>query len=127
MEEEFTIQQVAKMTGLSAHTLRYYERIGLLHAVNRNTNGYRRYSSADIAWIEFLTRLRKTGMPIRTMQHFAHLRNKGNETVHERRVLLEKHQNEVQNRLNDLQQNLIALEAKIQLYKRLEVQDETDD
>ena len=73
METELTIQQVATLTGLSVHTLRYYERNGLLEPVNRATNGHRRYRTEDITRIEFLTRLRTTGMPIRQMQQFARL------------------------------------------------------
>ena len=64
MGTDLTIQQVAALTQLSEHTLRYYERIGLLDPVNRASSGHRRYSTGDIAWIEFLTRLRTTGMPI---------------------------------------------------------------
>lgn len=63
--------QVAVVTQLSVHTLRYYERIGLVAPICRASSGHRRYSSQDIAWIEFLTRLRATGMPIRQMQQFA--------------------------------------------------------
>ncbi|GAX40776.1 MerR family transcriptional regulator [Tolypothrix sp. NIES-4075] len=65
METELTIQQVATLTGLSVHTLRYYERNGLLELVNRAANGHRRYLTDDITRIEFLTRLRTTKMPIR--------------------------------------------------------------
>lgn len=81
MNDELTIQQVATLTQLSGHTLRHYERIGLSPSVNRVTNRYRRYSQQDIAWIEFLTRLRATGMPIRQMQQFAELRWQDDETM----------------------------------------------
>ncbi|WP_211293193.1 MerR family DNA-binding transcriptional regulator [Brunnivagina elsteri] len=76
MDTELTIQQVASLTGLNVHTLRYYERNGLLKPVPRAANGHRRYSSVDIASIEFLTKLRMTGMPIRHMQKFAKLMRK---------------------------------------------------
>jgi DNA-binding transcriptional MerR regulator len=91
MEQEFTIQKVAEITNLTVHTLRYYERIGLLPTVTRTSNGYRQYSIVDIESIRFLTRLRDTGMPIRRMKQFADLRHKGNETIHERRMLLQEH------------------------------------
>lgn len=64
MGTDFTIQQVAALTHLSEHTLRYYERIGLLDPIYRASSGHRRYSTHDIGWIEFLIRLRTTGMPI---------------------------------------------------------------
>ena len=81
MDKELSIQQVAVVTQLSTHTLRYYERIGLLAPIERASSGHRRYSSQDIAWINFLSRLRTTGMPIREMQQFAELRREGNRTV----------------------------------------------
>jgi DNA-binding transcriptional MerR regulator len=65
MDAELTIQQVSKCTGLSVYTLCYYERDGLLEPINRATNGHRCYSATNITRIEFLSKLRMTGMPIR--------------------------------------------------------------
>ncbi|MBW4512798.1 MAG: MerR family transcriptional regulator [Scytonematopsis contorta HA4267-MV1] len=124
MDVELTIQQVAELTKLSVHTLRYYERIGLLAAINRAANGHRRYSSQDIAWIEFLTRLRTTGMPIRQMQQFAEMRRKGNPSVSQRRELLEVHEQQVQQQLKELSQNLSVIQEKIHYYKQLELQND---
>lgn len=121
MDTELTIQQVAQITQLSGHTLRYYERIGLLSPVNRAANGHRRYSNQDIAWIEFLTKLRATGMPIRQMLQFAQARKQGDETVTQRRKLLESHLLQVQQQLDQLSQNLAAIQEKIQHYKKLEL------
>ncbi len=118
--ELLTIEQVAAQTGLSAHTLRYYERIGLLDAVARATSGHRRYAAKDLAWLEFLTRLRMTGMSIRHMQEFAELRRRGDATIAERRALLEAHQQAVQARIAELQHNLEAITGKIQDYFRME-------
>lgn len=118
--ELLTIEQVAERTGLSAHTLRYYERIGLLDPVARATSGHRRYAAKDLAWLEFLTRLRTTGMPIRHMQEFAELRRRGDATIAERRVLLEAHQRAVQAHIAELQHNLKAIAVKIQDYSRME-------
>jgi DNA-binding transcriptional MerR regulator len=115
-----TIEQVVERTGLSAHTLRYYERVGLLDPVGRATSGHRRYVEQDLAWLEFLTRLRATGMPIRHMQRFADLRRRGNATVAERRALLEEHQRAVQAHINDLQRNLEAITTKIMDYQQME-------
>ena len=112
MKTDLTIQEVAALTNLSVHTLRYYERIGLLDPVNRASSGHCRYCAADIAWIEFLTRLRTTGMPSCKMQQFAALRRQGDITVSERRQLLEKHWEEVQLQLAQLQRHLSAIEAK---------------
>jgi DNA-binding transcriptional MerR regulator len=118
--ELLTIEQVAERTGLSAHTLRYYERIGLLDPVGRATSGHRRYAAKDLAWIEFLTRLRATGMPIRHMQEFAALRRQGDTTIARRCTLLEAHQQMVQTHIEELQQNLETISQKIEKYHQME-------
>src|SRR5690349_1245444 len=64
MTTVLTIQETSATTGLSVHTLRYYERIGLIHPISRSTSRHRRYREEDLRWIEFLLRLRATGMPI---------------------------------------------------------------
>jgi DNA-binding transcriptional MerR regulator len=126
MDTELTIQQVAALTGLSVHTLRYYERNGLLEPVNRAKNGHRRYCAADITRIQFLTRLRSTGMPIRQMQKFADLYRQKPEAIAERRAILEAHGREVQQHIQELNRNLEAIQWKIQHYKQLEASDQTD-
>lgn len=127
METELTIQQVATLTGLSVHTLRYYERNGLLEPVNRAANGHRRYRSEDITRIEFLTRLRTTGMPIRQMQQFANLYREKPDALSDRRLILEAHEREVQERIRELSRNLEAIQWKIQHYKKLEGSNKSDD
>lgn len=126
MEMELSIQQVAELTQLSTHTLRYYERMGLLDPISRAANGHRRYSRYDIAWIDFLMRLRSTGMPIREMQKFADLRRQGNHTCVQRRCLLEAHQQRIAQQLNELENNSKVLEKKIHHYRALEKHDDAD-
>ncbi len=113
--EQLTIEQVAQRTGLSSHTLRYYERIGLLDPISRAVSGHRRYAAKDLAWLAFLTRLRATGMPIRHMQKYADLRRQGDATIAERRALLEAHQQTVQSHIEELQRNLEAITQKIHM------------
>jgi DNA-binding transcriptional MerR regulator len=120
MERGLDIRDVAKLTGLSAHTLRHYERIGLLDAIDRAPGGQRRYAAADLDWIAFLTRLRATGMSIRQMQRFAELRRLGTASVAERRAMLEAHGVEVKQRLRDLELNLTAIDEKIEQYRAME-------
>jgi DNA-binding transcriptional MerR regulator len=117
MEKELTIQQVAEYTGVSAHTLRYYERIGLLDGVERASSGHRRYATKDITWIRMLRRLRETGMHIRQMQEFADLRRQGEHTLTRRLALLKAHQQEVLEHVRELEGYLTAIENKIQLYR----------
>jgi DNA-binding transcriptional MerR regulator len=68
-----TIGEVAERTGLTRHTLRYYERDGLMLGVDRGGSGHRRYSERDLGWIELITKLRATGMPIREVRRYAEL------------------------------------------------------
>ena len=115
-----SIRDFAASVGLNVHTLRYYERIGLLDPVERAPSGHRRYSAADATWVEFLTRLRATGMSIRQMQHFAALRRAGEATVRDRRELLEAHRQRVEEQLADLETSLATITEKIQHYQALE-------
>ena len=126
MNTELTIQQVAEVTGLSTHALRYYEKIGLLAPIQRAANGHRRYSAEDVAWLEFLVRLRATGMPIQKVLAFADLVRQRPHEVHERRVLLEEHRDRVKKHLEELTYNLCIIELKIEHYKQLEATGESD-
>lgn len=118
--EPLTIAEVASLTGMSAHTLRYYERIGLLDPVARVHGGQRRYDARDRAWLAFLQRLRGTGMSIRDMQRFAELRREGDETIGARRALLEAHRDDVLERIAELQRELLTVTEKITHYQSLE-------
>jgi DNA-binding transcriptional MerR regulator len=122
MEKTYTIQEISKQTGLTVHTLRYYEKIGLLQGIHRDANGYRQYGESDIAWIHFLLRLRETGMNIRDMKRFSDLRSQGESTIRERRELLEAHRSKVLDQMNELRNHLVMIEAKIDDYKRMEGQ-----
>lgn len=127
MEPELTIQQVAEATGLSVHTLRYYERCNLIASIDRAANGHRRYSANDIRWIEFLNKLRLTGMPIRQMQQYAALvRSRPNDGFHERRQMLEAHREAVREQIQQLQNNLAVIDWKIQHYTELEAKAKTN-
>jgi DNA-binding transcriptional MerR regulator len=114
------IKKVSEITGLSVHTLRYYEKIGLLIDVNRNSSGHRFYTNNDLKWIEFLKRLKETGMPLPEMKKFAVLRYKGDSTILERRMLLETHNQRIRDKIKSLQKNQQSLNLKIDYYKRTE-------
>ena len=124
--QTLTIQQVAQQTGLTVHTLRYYERNGLLEPIDRASSGHRRYSAEDIARIEFLTRLRATGMPIRQIQEFVQLFRERPEAITDRRNLLEAHEQQVQAHIQELQRNLEVIQWKIGYYKGLEARQQAD-
>lgn len=120
MASLLTIAEVAERTGLTAHTLRYYERAGLIAPVARAPGGQRRYAASDMEWIGFLLRLRETQMPIGQMQAFAQLRSEGNTTAPERRELLEHHLAQVLATITAMQQAAQALQDKIAHYRDLE-------
>lgn len=120
MGSHLTINEVAKRTGLSVDTLRYYERIGLIAPIARAAGGKRLYAASDMAWIEFLLRLRTTRMPIEQMRTFAKLRGAGDSTVHDRRRMLELHLTQVLSEMQALRQSVDALQAKIKHYRALE-------
>ena len=105
---------------MTAHTLRYYERVGLIQPVGRARNGHRRYSEADEAWLNFLHCMRSTDMSIREMQRYAELRERGDATSIERRKLLEGHQSSIAEKIATLQRAHTLLTQKIDKYKRIE-------
>lgn len=123
MNAHLTINQVAKHTGLTAYTLRYYERIGLLAPVARAAGGQRLYAPTDMAWLEFLLRLRTTHMTIGKMQIFAKLRSDGDSTITDRRQMLESHLQEVHAEIIAMQNAVAALEEKIAHYQELEAKE----
>jgi DNA-binding transcriptional MerR regulator len=116
--EALSISDAAELTGLSAHTLRYYERAGLmLDMVERAPSSHRRYTDADIRWVTLLTRLRATGMPIRRIREYADLVRAGDGNEPERLALLEAHRAAVLEQLDGMRQNLEAIEHKIEIYR----------
>ncbi|HSZ15847.1 MAG TPA: MerR family transcriptional regulator [Terracidiphilus sp.] len=116
----YTIRSMAERCGMTAHTLRYYERVGLIQPVGRARNGHRRYSEADEAWLHFLHCMRATSMPIREMQRYAELREQGDATSLERRKILEDHQAGIAAQIVQLQQAHALLTHKIANYKMIE-------
>jgi DNA-binding transcriptional MerR regulator len=119
-----TIQEAAEVTDLSVHTLRYYERIGLLMPVGRAANGHRRYSQQDINLIKSLNKWRRTGMPLIDIQRYVRLLQQGEATAAERRMILEAHRQTVVNQMEDLQATLELIDYKIQHYSDIEEQQE---
>ena len=116
-ERALSIAEAAQASGLSAHTLRYYERTGLLEPVTRNGSGHRRYREADLERISFLAKLRATGMPIREVRRYAELMKAGEATNEERLALLEAHRDAVLAGLEATARNLELVEWKIGVYK----------
>ncbi|CAH0537810.1 MerR family transcriptional regulator [Vibrio marisflavi] len=112
------IREFSKQVGLSSHTLRYYEKIGLLKNIQRSVSGHRVYTNKDKSWIEFVKRLKDTGMPLDEILVYASLRENGTETLKERQQLLEQHREELIRHIEMQQKHLSALDDKIMLYKQ---------
>ena len=117
--DTLTISDAAEATGLSTHTLRYYERAGLmLDPVERAPSSHRRYTEAEIRWVTLLTRLRATGMPIRRIKEYVDLFKEGPSTEGARLALLEDHRDTVLERMDEISRNLALIELKIDMYKK---------
>ena len=112
-----TIAEAAERSGLTKDTLRYYEKDGLMLApVDRSATGHRRYSERDLTWIELVTRLRATGMPIRDVRRYAELVRGGAGNEQERLDLLRAHRQQVLAQLAEVQEHLGAIDRKIGIY-----------
>jgi DNA-binding transcriptional MerR regulator len=112
-----SIADASERTGLTPDTLRYYEKDGLmLHPVGRSATGHRRYTETDLRWIQLITRLRATGMPIRDVRRYADLVRQGDGNEQERLDLLRAHRQEVLAQLAAVQEHLGAIDAKIGIY-----------
>ena len=111
------IATTADHLGVSAHTLRYYERIGLVQ-VERDASGYRRYDAAGVRRLVFFTRMRTSGMSIRDLQRYVDRVEAGRDTVPERLTLLTEHRDGLRARIDELRLALAATEYKIATYTR---------
>jgi DNA-binding transcriptional MerR regulator len=117
-EEGVSIAEAARRTGVSVHTLRYYERAGLVvTTVDRTAGGRRRYHKLDLDWITVCTRLRATGMPIRSIRRYALLVAAGPGNEQERLALLVAHRADVSARLAEIQESLRLIDHKIDVYQ----------
>lgn len=115
-----SIGEVARALDVSVDTVRYYEKIGLADLPLRDSGGRRRYSRADVEWLQFLVRMRSTGMPIRLMQTYAAARQLGPSSSGQRRQILEQHRAEAAARVAELTASLALIDYKIDNYARVE-------
>jgi DNA-binding transcriptional MerR regulator len=125
-KDKLTIQEVSQATGLSAHTLRYYERIGLIHPIGREKNSHRHYTTDDVSWIEFLLKLRATGMSIKDMQKYAELQRQGDETLPERLEMLRSLKDKVEAHMDELNEHLKLIYYKIEIYEKIVTEKELE-
>jgi DNA-binding transcriptional MerR regulator len=114
-----TIAEVAKKYDLTADTLRYYERIGLIPRVNRTSGGIRDYGDEDCRWIEFIKCMRGAGLPIEALSEYVKLFQMGDDTVEQRKALLIEQRDILENRMKEMQNTLTRLNEKIRRYEEL--------
>ncbi|MFE9335338.1 MerR family transcriptional regulator [Streptomyces sp. NPDC007063] len=117
-QHRYTISEAAELSGLSAHTLRWYERIGLMPHVDRSHTGQRRFSVRDLNWLDLVGKLRLTGMPVADMVRYAEMVRQGEQTFGERKALLEATRQDVLARIAELHDTLEVLDYKIDHYSR---------
>jgi DNA-binding transcriptional MerR regulator len=117
-ERGVSIGEAARLTGVSVHTLRYYERAGLaVTPVDRTASGRRLYRKIDLDWIRVCTRLRATGMPIQAIRQYADLVAEGRGNEQQRLAVLQKHRDQVNETVAELQANLVLIQHKIDVYQ----------
>ncbi|GAA2930224.1 MerR family transcriptional regulator [Streptomyces enissocaesilis] len=115
-QDHYTISEVAAYTGLTAYTLRWYERIGLMPHIGRSHTGQRRFRNRDLDWLAFVGKLRLTGMPVADMVRYAELTREGEHTLEARQELLEATRRDVRARIAELHDTLAVLDHKIDFY-----------
>ena len=118
-KEFISVKTAALKTGLSEHTLRYYERIGLLDPIKRSKSGHRNYSPEDIGWVEFLKCLRATGMPIEMMKLYMDFQRSGDNSFENRLGILKNHKIAVLKKIKELKKFLETIDYKIGFYGNL--------
>ena len=114
---EYSIGEFSKLTRLGIHTLRYYEHENLI-TPGRNSSNRRCYTDKDLAWIDFIKRLKDTGMPIKEIQHYAELRANGEATLSARMEMLISHRKALNEQITHLKEHMGKLDEKIEFYQR---------
>lgn len=116
--EELTmnIKEASEKSGVSADTIRYYERIGLIPPVHRNENGVRKFGAEDLRWIQFSRQMRRAGLSIEALIDYLALFREGEHTLEARVELLKEQRVDLKNRINIMQEALDRLDFKINNY-----------
>ncbi|CAM2362455.1 MerR family transcriptional regulator [Listeria seeligeri] len=110
------IKEASEKTGVSADTIRYYERIGLIPRVSRNENGVRKFDDEDLRWIDFSRQMRRAGMSIEALIDYLSLFREGEKTLEPRMELLKEQRAELKDRIDMMQEALERLDFKIENY-----------
>ena len=114
-----TIAQVSKRCGVSADTLRYYERMGLLPSIARTPGGIRDYSEDDCSWVDYIKCMRTAGVSVETLAEYVALYRQGDETIVARKQLLLRQRDEIAARIEALTDTLRRLDRKLDGYEHM--------
>ncbi len=112
----YSIQEVSQKTGLSTHTLRYYEKEGLINGISRSQGGFRQYGEEDLERLGLVCCLKNTGMPIQEIARFVQLTREGDHTLAERVALLRAHREKVLARLEEMHAYLDKVTWKLNFF-----------
>ena len=112
----YSIQEVSQKTGLTAHTLRYYEKEGLLSGVGRTQGGFRQYTDEDLERLGLICCLKNTGMSIQEIARFVQLTHEGDRTLEERVELLRAHRERVLEKMAEMQKHLDKVTWKLSFF-----------
>ena len=115
----YTIHEVCERTGLTAHTLRYYEKEKLLPSVGRSAGGFRQYSDEDMESLMMICCLKNTGMSLQDIARFMELTREGDQTLRQRCELLQKHRERVIERVAEMQRHLEKVNCKYDHFSRM--------
>lgn len=113
----YTIQEAAEEMDVSTHTLRYYEKIGLLPFIERGENGRRNYTEENLGWVYWLKLLRESGMSIRVMKRYVEITRAGDHTIDEGCRMLDEHRSYLRAQIQKLQRYLERLGQKVEFYQ----------
>ncbi len=111
------IAEVSERYGISPDTLRYYERIGLMWPVNRNSSGIRDYNELDLRRVEFIKCMRSAGLPVEVLIEYVALVQQGDKTIEARKEILKEQRELLVARMKEMQKTLDILDHKIEAYE----------
>lgn len=112
----YTIKQVSEMLDLSAYTIRYYEKEGLLPSVSRDDNGIRLFTDKDLEWIRLVRCFRDTGMSVAEIKRYVCLCLQGDDSIPVRRQIIAQHRQAVEQKIEQMQDYLVKLNKKLSMY-----------
>ena len=117
MIKTYSIGEVAKQIGVSTHTLRFYDKEGLLPDVHKNSAGLRRFTQEDVNWLKIMECLKSTGLPLKEIKHYLQLSKLGDATLQERLQIFQKQKQRLEEQIKELKNNMERINFKIKYYK----------